>query len=204
MMSQQEQLAQFVRQIMEDVNRETSALLKDADQHRRKALSEAENKLLSEAYRTIQAKTTEIKQEMGRQTSTLLLSYRKQEAQRRTQIKTEILDELKRKLSEFVSSEAYRETLRRQAQKASSFFKEGKVTVFLREQDMGYKKDLAPIFPRGADFQTGTHTLGGIIAQDETGHIVLDFSFDGRLAEVDEQFSLFVRLDGEQTAKGEN
>ncbi|HHX72844.1 MAG TPA: hypothetical protein GX701_07975 [Clostridiales bacterium] len=203
MMSQQEQLAQFVHQIMEDVNRETSELLTEAEKNRRNALSEAENQLLSEAYRTIQAGAAEIKQEIGRQISALHLDCRKAESARRAQIKHEVLEEVSKKVADFAKSDTYEAALVQQAQKVADYFKEGPITVYLREQDMAFEAILAPLFPNGGVFSAGSHTLGGLIAQGANGRIVLDLSFDGRLAQVHEQFSLFVRLDGEHATKGE-
>jgi vacuolar-type H+-ATPase subunit E/Vma4 len=184
-----DKLENFTSVIAEDALGESRRIYADIERESRSILGAAEDEALDEMFRYIRAEVGRIKTECGRAVSRRMMEGRRSLYARRGEMGDEVRDEVRRRLEAYVKTPEYLQRLRTLVREALESFAADTV-IFLREADKKLAAELWTLkTPYQLEFQTGSFTLGGLMAACPSRGLQIDASFDTTLEELHSRFA---------------
>lgn len=186
-----EKLDKFKQIILEDAARERDTLLGQVAQERQTRLAAAEAEIKQETDAKVQALSSSISGESGREISRRLLADKRIISTRREEIAKEVFIAVRKKILAFTQTEAYLEHLKKLYVEAfSALGNPYDGVIWLREEDLKYSKELTAALPgRHVTFQAGSFKLGGLIVDCHSKLLRADQSYDTALGDLDGHFA---------------
>lgn len=110
-------------------------------------------------------------------------------SQKQTELQDKLFEELAGLVSQYKQSPAYKELLKKQISHAKEFARDDEISIYLDPDDAGLKEELEKA--SGATLVVSQYSFGGgTRAVISSRHILIDNSFDSRIAELKENFHL--------------
>ncbi|MDP4108621.1 MAG: V-type ATP synthase subunit E [Bacillota bacterium] len=186
-----EKLERFTSAILSDATKVCDNIRQEIDAEYTRALSEAENEILAEAFKYIKEEIAKIKAAEGKRLSKKLLEVKRTLFLRRSEIANNIFDELKGRIEAYTKTPEYTDNLISLSRKASGMLPGcGDVTVYMRSADMHRAEQIrSALSGYEVKFEEGGFYLGGIIFECKEKHIRIDESYDLAIAERYEHFT---------------
>lgn len=188
MQSQEEKLRLFLEAINSYAEKQRLRILYEMEQYTGSELEKAENEALRDAYIHISKETAEVRASVARDLSAHELSARRRLYEERAAIENEVFAEAEKRIRAFAGSDQYEGYLTAAAAKVADIARGGETVVRVRPADEGRAALLSGLIP-GCSVQTDPSiTLGGLTAELCDRGVLLDMTFDSRLAQQREVF----------------
>lgn len=179
----------FTDAIIKDANEQKKRLLSELEKEKQKEIEKAEAEILNDIFHKIQSEISDIKNYASREISKKSFEMRKELLKKRDEFTEEVFKKLKAKLIEFTASEEYKSYLFNLLQ--ASFEKTGKenlnIEICERDKTVLEKicKDLSvtPEFVVNDDIE-----IGGFIIQSPEKSIKIIETLDRKVIEQREYF----------------
>lgn len=186
-----QKLARFTAAILAEATAESQRTMESVRQRTVEAYSQAEDKVLQEAYQYIHQEVGLIKTEAGRRVSRHMLESKRQLFLRREEMARETFALVREKITAFTASPAYSARLKELLNEALEALAGAEdVQVYLRQADMPLSQELAQTVPgRQLAFVEGDFQLGGLMAESQALGLRVDSSFDSTAAELSGHFA---------------
>lgn len=186
MPSYDRKLNQFISTIITDASQESTQILKEIETKKSSHLEAAENDLLNEMYNYIRVKTAEARTEAGRRISKRALENKKTLFAYRSGVTQKVLDDVKKRIGEYVLTTEYLSSLEKLAAYAAAALNCGDLRILLREADLRHADHLKAGIP--AEYLPAEIKLGGLIAVSPSKNLRIDLSYDASFGEVADKF----------------
>lgn len=186
-MTVEEKLQHFLELCMTDARSKSGQLF---DEYR-DALEKSFDEHKQDVYRRARMRLAEEEKELGREKNKKLalaqMNARRMVSRHHDQLKEKLFAGLREKLEAFIQTPEYTELLKRQVSHAQAFSGQEELIIYLDPAD----QDKLPQFvPRANDLiKISEYSFGGgIRAVIPARHILIDHSFDSKIAEEKEKF----------------
>lgn len=190
----EEKLQHFLDTCMEDARSRSSRMLDEYmtaleqsfEEHKTDAMHRAEMQIIQE--------TEKIERDINKQLSIEQISIKRTLGQKQEELKDKLFTELKDILANFLEAPEYQALLDRQVAEAVEFAGSDPITVYLDPVDED-KARMLNIKHRKADIKISEYSFsGGCRAVIPARHILIDNSFQTKLAEARENFHFDLSL----------
>lgn len=183
----EKKLQTFKETVMRDAEQKKEEIVKEMQQVRQQAVSQAENEFLEKAYATIQREKTAIIREKNERISKALADSKRTLLQERETILNQVFAFLYERIDQYRTTQEYRDYMINLIQAGLKSVGEGEVVVFLDQRDDALKQELADKL----HCQTQTDSLdiiGGCRVINRTKNIICDNSLIERISEMKGSF----------------
>lgn len=200
-----QKLDHFTATILAQATAETLRAMEELKRKHESAYSQAEDKVLADAYHFIRTEVARIKSEAGRRVSRHMLDNKRALYLRREEIAEEVFSLVREKIVAFTASPAYPERLKALFTQVVDDLKGAEdIKVYLRPADLPLKDALAATRPElGFTFLEGDFPLGGLIAESPSLGRRVDATFTTAKHELDGHFAeLFGLSLGDELEEG--
>ena len=198
-MTTEEKLKHFLDTCMEDARARSSRMLDEYTAALQKSFEEHKQDARRRAQMQVRQETEKIGRELNKKLSAAQLEQKRALGRRQEELKDKLFVELQNRLAEYRETPEYQKLLEGQITAAVDFAKGEEVVVYLDPSDADKLEGLALCHPRASLKQSDYSFLGGTRALIPARNILIDNSFQARLAEAKEQFHF-----GLHTAAGKN
>ena len=147
MLTAEEKIQHFSRQVFSKAQSECNEMLLHAKQEAKAQTERYENHCLENPYAQIQKQMAQIQRSAGESVSRAQLESKKELLEKRENIMTCVFDEVSEKLTVFHQSEDYEAFLEDTVRSAAELLGTGSKSVFLDSSDAKYLPALAEKFP---------------------------------------------------------
>lgn len=171
----------------------TAALEKSFEEHKQDARRRAQMQVRQE--------TENIERELNKQLSAAQLEHKRALGRRQDELKEKLFVELQNRLAEYRKTSEYQKQLERQMKAAVDFAKGSELIVYLDPSDADKLEQLALHYPKAQLKLSDYSFFGGTRAVIPTRNILIDNSFQTRLAEAKESFHFDLRMSREMKSK---
>lgn len=184
---------------MEDARARSNRMLDEYKAAQDQAFQEHQEESRHRADMQILLESEKIEREINKQLAIGQLDIKRRLGQKQEELKDKLFSELRDVLANFLDSADYQKLLERQVSEAVTFAGESPVIVYLDPADEDKSHRLA-LHHGQAEIRVSSYSfLGGIRAVIPDRHILIDNSFQTKLAEAREDF----HFDLAKTAGGE-
>jgi vacuolar-type H+-ATPase subunit E/Vma4 len=186
-----EKLLHFTDTVLRSAEQENAELTKKLESKRKAALHAAQLAARESAQAYYDREAAKIRAEAGREISRHLMEGKRQVYLRRSQVSKEVMDQVRQRLDQFVTSPEYPEHLKMMladAMKELPGVEE--ITLRLRKEDLPLGPMLAEsIAPVRVTSQEGRFHIGGLAVRCPQLGVRIDCSFDSQLEELSGHFA---------------
>lgn len=184
----EEKLQHFQEFTMEDARKKSSELLDDYNASLEQIFEEHKEKKLRQSQLSIKTETESLKHNRNKEVSKQHLHIRRKITRKQDELKEKLFVEVKDKLGKFTDTPAYNQLLIKQINAAKNFAKDQNITIYIDPADASRRSSL----------EVATNTLltvseysfiGGIRAVISDKNILIDNSFETKLAEAKANFT---------------
>lgn len=187
-MTTEEKLKHFLDTCMEDVRIRSSHMLDEYTSALEKSFEDHKRDARHRAQLQIRQETERIERDINRQVSAGQLDIRRMLGRRQEELKEQLFAGLKKRLDAYVKTPEYEKLLERQIQNAMEFAQGQAVSVYLDPSDGDKLDTFTSRYPK-AEFKISSYSfLGGTRAVIPSHNVLIDNSFQTRLAEAKESF----------------
>lgn len=180
----EEKLGMFEQAILKKAEAEKQAILDESEEMKKAQLEEEENRLLEELYHHIQSEVSQIKTQGVKEVARKNMKLKKELYQQREQYIKQVLSLARAELVSFVQTQAYGDYLLRKAALLAKDHKMDGSVIKLRTQDLSYRDQILEVYgPCEVEADDESIAIGGIILENRTRGILLDYSLDTALEE---------------------
>lgn len=189
MYSSDDKLEKFAHTIYHKATREKQDILKRVEKQKEKALKAKELECLEQAYTGIQSGIRHIDKEKNEIVSRAIMDGKRQVLKHREEIVGQVFESVKKKIRAFTQTDEYKELLFSMIKTNLKTMGEGKVKIFIDNNDAAYLEELNSMFDgQVAIDESGEELLGGCIMMNETNKRYLNDTLIDRLNERRQQF----------------
>lgn len=180
----EEKLDMFEQAILKKAEAEKQTILDESEKIKKAQLEEEENRLLEELYHHIQSEVSQIKTDGVKEVARANMKLKKELYQQREQYIKQVLSLARAELVSFVKTQAYGDFLMRKAALLAKEHKMDGSVIKLRTQDLSYRDQILKVYgPCEVEADDESIAIGGIILENRTRGILLDYSLDTALEE---------------------
>lgn len=184
-----EKLAQIGELVKSDAEREAAAILSRARDEAEKSVEETKKSLLAAYGDDVARQTEQFRAEEKRRVAEKLFSEERRVLLYRASLTDRFFSEIERAIRETVGSSAYREHLKRSAEKANAYAPlNASATVYCRAEDLSAVKTALGAYGVSTE-PTEEIRLGGFFVRYGGTNAFLDLSLDTALDRERERFS---------------
>ena len=180
---QEDKLELFEQEIMQRAQAQRDAILKEAEQMKRDALGQEENRLLDESFHRIQSQIDEIKTENIKEISRETLALKKELFKQREQYLSQMIAEARVELGSFAKSERYEAYFLGKIRELAASWKLEGSTIKVRPEDTAFEPRIREIYGDCAvEADAGAVSRGGAVLVNRERGVEVDLSLDAALA----------------------
>lgn len=193
-MNTEEKLQHFLDTCMEDARVRSSRMLEEYEAALEKTFREHQEEAKRHAQLQIRQETEKLQREINKTLAVEQISIRRSLGQKQEELKEKLFVELKDMLANFLESKEYQQLLEHQIAEAVRFAGEDEVIIYLDPTDEDKMRRLA-LHHSTASIRLSQYSFtGGTRAVIPSRHILIDNSFQTKLAEAQEQFHFDLTL----------
>ena len=178
-------LEMFRQAINTQADAEAAEIKRLADEKLSALTRERSERSANEALAEIKAERSRVEAGFKKELSRCDFEMKKAVLQHRNQLIEQLFSELRQKLSDFTSTPAYTEYLKKALEKAAAEVGSSGAVIYARTADVAAVKQLTGL-PVEVDNSIG---IGGICAGNASAGLFADYTLDSRLAQQQELFS---------------
>ncbi len=179
---------------MEDAHVRSSRMLEEYEAALEKTFQEHQEEARRHARLQIRQETEKLQREINKTLAVEQISIRRSLGQKQEELKEKLFVELNNMLANFLESKEYQQLLEHQIAQAVRFAGEDEVIIYLDPADEDKMRRLA-LHHSTASIQLSQYSFtGGTRAVIPSRHILIDNSFQTKLAEAQEQFHFDLTL----------
>jgi vacuolar-type H+-ATPase subunit E/Vma4 len=194
-MTTEEKLQHFLDSCVTDARTRSDKMLEDYEAALQKTFEDHKADAKRRQAMQIQTESEKIKRDGNKQLSLEHTELRKAIGKTQEDLKDRLFVELKDKLANFMETSAYHELLEKQIREETEFAGDDPITIYLDPADEQQLQRLA--FHSGADIKISDHSfIGGTKAVIPGKNVLIDNSFETRIAEERENFNFIDRTAG--------
>lgn len=183
-----EKLGTFSQAAIDAANEQSAAMLQEYEKTHAASIAEYERQKAQEWKTRVRIAQEQVRKEINRNTSEELLRLKKEYHAKREERKEELFVLVEEKLAAFRKSDAYERLLQKKIARAREFAAGEKLTIYIDPEDDALKERLEQ--KEGCELTVSAYSFGGgIRAVVPAKHMLMDDSFDSRLAEERDSFS---------------
>ena len=187
-MTTEEKLKHFLDTCMEDARARSRRMLDEYTAALEKSFEEHKQDARRRAQMQVRQETENIERELNKQLSAAQIEHKRTLSHRQDELKEKLFVELQSRLVEYRETAEYQKQLERQIKAAVDFAKGSELIVYLDPSDADIQEQLALHYPE-AQLKLSEYSFsGGTRAIIPTRNILIDNSFQTRLAEAKESF----------------
>ena len=179
-------LSHLHESVLNEADKRCEDILAQIQSKRDEVLSQAEERALIEAFKTIQEKVFAIKQDYAKRLSGQTAEYRKQVIKKRTQIMQDVFEKVREQLDAYTQTDEYRTALVSEIRQTASAYPGEHASVGVSAADMKFVG--AQI---GTDIEVHENAdidIGGFTFSVQGRNILIDCTLDMRAGEQREYF----------------
>lgn len=193
-MNTEEKLQHFLDTCMEDARVRSGRMLEEYEAALEKAFQEHQEEAGRHARLQVRQESEKLRREINKTLAVEQIRIRRRLGQKQEELKEKLFVELKDKLANFLETKEYQQLLERQIAAAIRFAGEDEVIIYLDPADEDKMRRLA-LHHSTAHIRLSEYSFtGGTRAVIPSRHILIDNSFQTRLAEAQEQFHFDLSL----------
>lgn len=193
-MNTEEKLQHFLDTCMEDARVRSSRMLEEYEAALEKTFQEHQEEAKRRARLQIRQETEKLQREINKTLAVEQISIRRSLGQKQEELKEKLFVELKDMLANFLESKEYQKLLEHQIAEAVRFAGEDEVIIYLDPADED-KMRLLALHHSTASIRLSQYSFtGGTRAVIPSRHILIDNSFETKLAEAQEKFHFDLTL----------
>ena len=188
-MTTEEKLQHFTMYAMEEARNKSNTMLREYREALEKIFQEHQEKKRRQADLEIKAETVRLVRENNKRFSEEQIEIKRTMSKRQAEIKEKLFVEVRDMLARFAETREYRQMLVRQLREAIEFAGGEEIILYLDPSDAQSQYSVEAEI--GAPVTVSTYSfLGGTRAVLPARNILIDNSFETRLAEAKEHFRL--------------
>ncbi|HIT68144.1 MAG TPA: ATPase [Candidatus Merdisoma merdipullorum] len=188
-MTTEEKLQHFTMYAMEEARNKSNAMIREYTDALEKIFQEHQEKKRRQADLEIKAETVRLVRENNKRFSEEQIEIKRTMSKRQAEIKEKLFVEVRDMLARFAETREYRQMLVRQLREAIEFAGGEEIILYLDPSDAQSQYSVEAEI--GAPVTVSTYSfLGGTRAVLPARNILIDNSFETRLAEAKEHFRL--------------
>ena len=176
-------LEKFTSAVLKDAEDQRSGILHEIEEYKKSEMEKAEEEVLHESYIMIQNEIAAIKNENSKKISLAELDGRRKLLKLRDEISDSVFREAAVKILAFTKSPEYPDYLKKILSRYSGGFPEGKITIYVKSDDLSYKEMILSTFGKPAEIVSNPEIeLGGLIILDHDRGIEVNETLDLKLS----------------------
>lgn len=192
-MTTEEKLQHFLDTCMEDARDRSSRMLDEYMSALEQTFEEHKADANRRAGMRLQQETEKIERDINKQLSIEQIDIKRNLGQKQEELKDKLFVELKDMLANFLETQDYQKLLERQVEDAVNFAGDDEITIYLDPVDEDKVRRLA-LHHGKAEIKISQYSFtGGMRAVIPSRHILIDNSFQTKLAEAREKFHFDLR-----------
>ncbi len=184
MASNKEKLSKFNQAINHYAEEQRRKIENEVSEYKRRQLDEAEQEVLTEAYRLIQKEMAEMRGGITREMAHREMDARRDLIEKRRTIMEDVFSGVRERLTEFTATEPYAALLEKEAKEIAAVLATGEGTpvLFLKPEDMKYEDRVRKAFGSVCEIRCAQDIeLGGIRATNDAVGLTADATLDSGL-----------------------
>lgn len=193
-MTIEEKLQRFRQYTVENAKNKRSAMLSEYEAALEKDFLEHKEKKIRQAKLEIKAETESFRLSRNKELSRTQFHIKRKLSRKQAEIKEKIFAEVGELLSRYMQTSAYQDLLIRQITEAKAYAKEEEIVIYISSEDERKRQLLQKAAGTGLEVSEESF-IGGIKAFIPARNILIDHSFESKLAEERENFT-FSGLNG--------
>lgn len=176
-------LNDFILHVMQEANRKKEQIEAELAAEKKRMLEEKEMEFLTAAYQLIQKEKNIAYKKANDKISKASMEHRRALFQKREQIISDVFNNVKKRIDEFLESPAYEDFLLGRVRKALELLGPGQITIYLDERDMRFSDVIKNTFSAYAPAVVASDTpiIGGCIVENKTAHRIVEDTIAERL-----------------------
>ncbi|MGL5434705.1 MAG: V-type ATP synthase subunit E [Lachnospiraceae bacterium] len=195
-MTTEEKLQHFQNACMDDAKGRSSRMLDEYRAALEQTFTEHQDDARRRADMQIQLESNKIEREINKTLAIEQLKIKSELGRKKEELKEKLFVELKDMLARFLETPEYSTLLRQQVQHAAEFAGDDEVTIYLDPVDEDKSRKLS-LLNSNAHITISEYSFnGGTRAVIPSRHILIDNSFQSKLAETQEDFHFDLSLTG--------
>lgn len=188
-MTTQEKLQHFYETTIKDVNKHSKEMLEEYQSALNQVFEEHKTDVQRKAELEVQLETEQLERENNKKFSMEQIQIKRITNKKHDDLKERLIVELKDKLEQYMSTPDYQLLLLKQIREAMDFAKEEELVIYIDPVDSIQKNALETA--SGTILSVSQYSfMGGTRAVLPSKNILIDNSFEKRLEEVKNQFSI--------------
>ena len=188
MLSSEEKLRRFSESVYQDAQKQSNALIKEAEKKASAETDAFETECLETEYKTIKKQMAQILKTANEKVSKAEIDAKKTLLLKREEIIKEVFTGVRDKIAAYKQTDDYKKYLLDEAEKASKLDKGNGVTVYLSKSDARFAAAIEETCGVKTAVSDTDDLIGGICVLVNNTNKVIDMSFAMRLSEAREEF----------------
>lgn len=183
-------LDKFSTAVLKDANEHRSKILEEIENYRKSEIDKAEESILHEAYVLIQNEITSIRNDHTREISRAELEGRRDLLLYREDLTKKVFDEAKDNLIAFTKSDDYVKYMKDLIEESLKDLPEGDITIALTGADLTLKDKFCEGISRKIEFiENKSILIGGFILSNANTGVEIDETLDVKLKNQNDWFA---------------
>lgn len=163
---------------------ESSAIIRQTDEYRRRELDKVENKVLTELYGRIQNEVSHMHTDSTATVSQHEAQCRRALLRRREELTNQLFEDVAARLREYAKTPEYADALAGTARRLAEQYPVHGSQVYFCPADRARLPELQQIFGAGCTVTPSEQIrLGGLILENKSAGLVVDETLDSRLSD---------------------
>lgn len=176
-------LNKFSSAVLNDAEEHRSKILEEIEEYRKSQMEKAEEEILHEAYIMIQNEISAIKSKHSHKISLTELEGRRKLLLLREELSNKVFEEASSKILDFTKTEEYKKYLCDLVKKSCEEIPEGNVLIEVKKDDLPLGEMLAAACGRNAKVEANVKIyLGGALVSNPEHGVVVDETLDLKLS----------------------
>lgn len=189
-MTTEEKLKRFLDTCMEDARDRSGRMLDEYMSALEKTFAEHREDAMRRAEMQIRLESEKMERELNKQLAIEHLSIKRDLSHQQEELKEKLFTDVKDMLANFMETPEYDQLLARQIQQAITFAEDDQIVIYLDPADESKARNLALAHSKAQILISEYSFFGGCRAVIPARHILIDNSFQTRLAEAKESFTM--------------
>ena len=193
-MTTEEKLKHFLDTCMEDAHDRSSRMLDEYMSALEKTFEEHQEDARRRAKMQIRLESEKMERKLNKQLAMEHISIKRDLGHKQEELKEKLFTEVKDMLANFMETPEYYQLLENQIQQAVTFAGDDHIVIYLDPADESKARDLSFAHNKAQILISEYSFSGGTRAVIPSRHILIDNSFQSRLAEAKENFHFDLSL----------
>lgn len=191
-MTTEEKLQHFLEFCMEDARARSAKMLDEYTAALEQTFLEHQEDAKRRAKQQVTLESEQIEREINKQLSLKQISMKREFGQKQDELKETLFLELKEMVEAFMNTPQYTELIQKQIKEAKELAGKEFITIYIDPVDEEKIRSLS--LPESADIRVSEYSfMGGTRAVIPSRHILIDHSFQTKLAEAKRDFRFDIK-----------